>query len=247
MKYLWIHILITLVIFLSCKKAEDRPCLKFVGEESTKTIHLNKTDSLYLFDNIEYTLIPDTENFVELKGGENLLNHIELLNYSKKLEVRNKNTCNFMRSYKKKIKALIHVKEINYIHFEGTEVLSNQDTLKSGELRLVIRDGAGPVDLTIKNGYTSAAVTHGWGDFTLRGTTYSAFLNCNTNSFCNTVNLIVDTELNVYSNTGGNMTVNAEGSNLFATLNRDGDILYKGDPSSIQVESNSEGELISIN
>lgn len=246
MKNYWMYILLISIAVFSCKKAEDRSCLKFVGDESSQIISLGNTDSLYLFDNIEYTLIPDTENFVELKGGENLLNHIECLSYDDKLEVRNNNKCNFIRSFKKKVKAFIHIKEIIYIHFEGTEYLVNQDSLQSGELRLVIRDGAGSVELTVKNSYMSAVVTHGWGDFTLHGTTNVAFLNCNTNSFCNTSDLNVDTNLKVYSNTGGNMTVNADGTNLEASIIRDGDVLYKGVPNSIEIEDSGEGEVIEL-
>jgi hypothetical protein len=246
MKNYWIYIIVISFIAISCKKAEDRTCFKFVGDESTKIISLEKTDSLYLFDNVVYTLVPDTINYVELKGGENLLNHIECLHYDDKLEVRNNNKCNFLRSYKKKVEAFIHVKNIRFIHFEGAEKLINQDTLKSGELRLIIRDGAGPVELTVENGYMSATITHGWGDFTLHGTTYSAFLNCNTNSFCNTSDLNVDTDLKVYSNTEGNMTVNADGTNLHAITKRGGDILYKGVPNSIEIEDPGDGEVIGI-
>jgi len=246
MKNYWIYILLISSILFSCKKAEDRSCLKFVGDESTKIIALEKIDSLYLYDNIEYTLVPDNENFIELKGGKNLLNHIEYLNYDDKLEVRNNNKCNFLRSYKKKVKAFIHVKEIKYIHFEGAEKLTNQDTLKSGELRLVIRDGAGPVELTVENSYMSAAITHGWGDFTLHGTTLTAFLNCSTNSFCNTTDLKVANDLKVFSNTGGNMVVNADGTDFNATIKRNGDILYTGVPNSIEVENTGDGELIGV-
>lgn len=246
MRKLWTYYFLISILAFSCKKAEDRSCFKFVGDEVTKTIELQQIDSLYLYDNIIYTLIPDTTNYVELKGGENLLNYIECLNNDKKLEVRNNNKCNFLRSYKKKVTAYIHVKEVKYIHFEGAEKLTNEDTLVSGELRLFIRDGAGPVDLTVVNGYMSAAITHGWGDFTLRGMTQTAFLNCNTNSYCNTTDFKVESDLNVYSNTGGNMVINANGANLSATIKRDGDILYSGVPNSINIEDTGEGELIKI-
>ena len=246
MKSFWFYFMLISLLAFSCKKAEDRTCFKFVGDEATKTISLQQMDSLYLYDNLIYTLIPDTGNFVELVGGENLLNHIECINSNNKLEVRNNNKCNFLRSYKKKVNAYIHVKEIKFIHFEGAEKLTNQDTLTSGELRLFIRDGAGPVELTVDNGYMSAAISHGWGDFTLHGFTENAFLNCNTNSFCNTTDLFVDTELNVYSNTGGNMTVNATGTQLNATIKRDGDILYLGQPSTIKIEDTGSGEVIPV-
>ena len=244
MRSLWMYIITILFFAISCKKAEDRACLKFVGDEASKSIALEQTDSLYLYDNLIYTLVPDTSNFIELKGGENLLNHIECSNYHDKLEVRNKNKCNFLRSYKKKVEAYIHFKEIKFIHFEGAEKLTNEDTIVSGELRIFIRDGAGPVDLTVKNTYLSVVVTHGWGDFTMHGKTTNAFLNCNTNSFCNTLDLMVDNDLKVFSNTGGKMLVNAQGTFLNAIIKRNGDILYTGVPSSIELDDQGDGELL---
>lgn len=247
MKNGWIYMIVIFIALCSCKKAENRSCFKNAGNEKTEVISLKSIDSLFLYDNIIYTLIPDTITFLELSGGENLLNHIEYLDFDKKLVIRNNNKCNFLRSFKKKIKAAIHIQKINYIHYEGTEGLKNKDTLKSGELRLIIRDGAGPVDLTVKNSYQSAVITHGWGDFTLRGSSSSVFLNCNTNSFCNTVDLKVKNTLKVLSNTGGNMTVNSEGTNLEAIIKRDGNILYEGTPNTIDLDKTGDGMLIKLN
>ncbi|MEX1192330.1 MAG: DUF2807 domain-containing protein [Brumimicrobium sp.] len=250
MKHILIHtILGILILSVGCKKAEDRNCLKSNGNTSSLKLNFeNEVDSLFLFDNLEYIIIPDSINYIELIGGKNLLNHIDAQYSNAGISIRNENKCNFLRSYKQKIKAEIHIKSIRAILYEGGETLTNLDTLKSPELRLTIRDGAGPVDLTVENGYMSAVVTHGWGDFTLHGKTSNTFLNCSTNSFCNALDLKTANSLVVNSQTEGDMKVNVNGTQLKAILNRNGNILYKGVPNTVQlIDSVGNGQLIDLN
>ncbi len=243
------YLIIFSVLFLfSCKKAENRACLKGAGEESERIVSTDKKiDSLYLFDNLYYTLVQGNETKVELSGGENLLLHIDVEFSNGKLTILDKNKCNFLRSYKNKIRAKIYVDSIRYIQYEGGKELKSLDTLRSNELRLMIRDGAGSTDLTLLNGYTSATVTNGFGDFILRGKVNSAHLHCSTNSFCDTRSLKVLNNLIVKSNTVGKMLVNASGTKLSAIIYQKGNIEYIGIPSTISLETYGEGKLVDLN
>lgn len=235
-------------LFFSCKKANERVCFKGTGEKSERIVNSEmEFDSLFLFDNLYYSLIPGNESKVVLTGGENMLEHIEVDFSDGKLSVSNKNKCKFLRSYKNEIHAKIYVNYITYIHYEGSKELKSLDTLHSGELRLIIRDGAGSTDLTLRNGYTSATVSHGFADFTLRGETQYAHLHCSTNSFCDTRSLKVTKELIVYSNTVGKMLVNASQAEFFATITQSGNIEYVGYPSMISLDAKGEGQLIDLN
>src|SRR5690554_2283326 len=184
-----IILLLSVLFLFSCKKAHERVCFKSKGEEAALDVSFDKDiDSLFLYDDLFYTLIQGEESKITLTGGENLLEHIEVISENRKLTVLNKNKCNFLRSFKNKIHAIIYVDSVRSIHYEGSGQLHSQDTLFSNELRLSITDGAGDVNLTLKNGYTSAVITHGFGNFTLKGKTTYAFLHCNTNSYCDTRN-----------------------------------------------------------
>ncbi|MDX1653440.1 MAG: DUF2807 domain-containing protein [Brumimicrobium sp.] len=240
-------IVFCVAVISSCKKAEERTCLKSAGEEEQLEIALSvEPDTLYLFDNIEYEIIPDTINFVQLEGGKNLLKHVEILEKDKRIDIQDRNKCRFLRNYKKKIKAKIHLKETSYIHYEGGEELISRDTLKSGELRLFIRDGAGPVSLIVENGYMSATISHGWGDFTLKGKTLYCYLSCSTNSFCDATELQVENTLKVNSNTEGDMKVNADGAYLDVDILRKGNVLYTGNPTGISLKKEGDGDLIDM-
>jgi hypothetical protein len=233
------------ILFLSCKKAEERSCFKSAGDHSERIVSFSgNIDSLFLYDNIIYNLIPDTLEKVVFEGGENLLNFASVKFENNGLTIENKNRCNFLRNYQKKITANIHFNQIRYLYFQGSEPLTALDTLKSGEFRVLIRDGAGSVDLTVENGYTSIVISHGHGDFTLRGKSTITFLNCFTNSFCDATAHTSNQRLIVSSNTQGDMKVNAEGIILEGFIQRAGNIISYGEPSQINLEVNGTGGLI---
>lgn len=240
--------ILIILVFFSCEKAEDRVCFKSTGDHSERTINtLENIDSLNLYDDIYYTLQQSNETKVVLTGGKNLLAHIDVDFNNGNLTINNNNKCKFLRSYKNKIRAKIYVDSITYIYYEGAKELISKDTLRSKELRLLIRDGAGSTDLTLINGYTSATVTNGFGDFTLKGKTLYGFLSCSSNSYCDTRSFLVNNELVVKSNTVGKMLVNVNQSKLFATIHKSGNIEYVGDPTSIVLTNNGEGYLVDLN
>lgn len=240
-------ITILLLFSLSCKKAEDRSCFKSIGEKSSLDTSMQAYDTLKLYDDINYVIVPDTAFKVEVEGGENLIKHIKMVNENNTLSITNENKCNFLRKLNEKVTVFIHGSHINYIYYEGSESLTSIDTLFSNELRLFIRDGVGDVDLTIENGYTSAVISHGWGNFTLRGKTLSAFLNCSTNSTCDTRELKINNELKVSSNTQGDMYVNADVEFFHCIIHQKGNIFYEGTPTQTSFEYYHEGDIIDLN
>lgn len=240
-----IRLLTYLVLILaafSCKKAEDRSCFKSTGADSEfKIVTESPIDSLYLNDNFTYLLVPDEEEYVLIQGGEHVIPFVSITQTTGRIDVSNDNKCNFLRSFKKKITVEIHLKQLRYLEYKGGGSVTATDTLDAPYFRLKIVDGGGPVDLTLSSSYIEGVITAGYGDFTLRGETNSAFFLCQTNSFCNTNELVVSGDLSVYSNTGADMYVNAEGSNFTARIGRKGNIYYSGTPNQITTELNGEG------
>ena len=244
-----LSLILCLVVFaFSCKKAEDRICFKSIGKEKSIETIVDSYDTLRLYDDIKYQLIPDTIFKVEVIGGENLIKHIDVQHANNTLTVENNNKCNFLRRLDERVTVKIYTSDLNYIQYEGSEELKSTDTLYSSVLRLNIRDGAGDVDLTVLNGYTSAVVSHGFGGFRISGQTLNAFLNCNTNSTCDARSLKVSQELNVNSNTQGDMYVNATGTDSFVGVtNQQGNIYYLGIPDLTEFKNYHTGEIINLN
>src|SRR5690554_3813642 len=89
-----------LYICLSCGKKKS--CFKSVGGSSTLEYVFNQDiDSLFLNDNIKYTLIPSSNPRIQLIGGENYIALVDVVFGDKKLIVTDGNKCDFLHSYDK--------------------------------------------------------------------------------------------------------------------------------------------------
>lgn len=241
---------VSLVIFLvfaisACKKADQRNCFKSIGSETTKTIALPAFDKLLLKEHIEYVLIQDSTDQLVIRGGENLVNfiHFEIVEENR-IKIENKNKCNFLRKLNTKIIVEIHYTEINDIHFEGTESLTNIGTMEIRYLSLLIRDGAGSVKLNIDTPLTFADISHGWGDYTFTGKTEYAEIRARSNGYCDVLGLVVRDSLYTSNSTAGTIKVNADGIPLRGEILTNGKTMYRGTPSLIDVKITGTGKLV---
>lgn len=241
-------VFVLLVFVYSCKKSEDRTCFKKWGKDSTREVSLPAFDKLEVYEQIEVVLIQDSSNRLVIIGGENVVNFVEFeVDSDKKLVLRNKNKCNFLRSYDKKIKVEIHFTELINVYFEGTEPMYSKDTLTSDYFTLFVRDGAGSIDLTLKSKVINAEVAHGWGDYTLKGKTDYARIAAKSNGFCNTYGLDVSDSLFVFCQTSSIMKVRADQIPMRVTMINNGIVEYKGIPSSINFQQFGTGQIINAN
>ena len=231
----------------SCKKAEDRQCLKSTGSIINQEIGMPSFSKLDLNEKIEYCLVQDTICKVMLNGGENLLNEVKISVSNDRLVITNENKCNFLRSYKKVIKAEIHFVNITEINYRGTEELTNTDVLNLPWLTLSILNSSGSVKLNINSNSIYANASGGYGDFNLSGNTNYANLYIDNNGFCNTYGLKVKDSVRVISNTMGTMMVNSDNTILKADIKNGGNIFYEGVPSSIVLNKIGKGNLLKEN
>jgi hypothetical protein len=247
MKTRFFYIIVVLSILIACKKAEDRSCFKTVGAETTKEIYTAGFNQLHLKEHIIYTLVQDTVEKIVLTGGKNLLNLIDIQVADNILEIKNSNRCNFLRTYKKKVRAEVHFKDLINIDFEGTEELTNKDTLNLKWFFILIKNGAGPVKLNVNATSIDALISHGFGDFTFNGVTSNANFNIRSNGFCDVYGLKVKDSLTVISATPGTLKVNAQNTVFKAQIEADGNILYKGKAKNVSLNKLGKGNLINVN
>lgn len=236
------------ILLFGCKKAEDRSCWKVAGNQSSKIVELEDFSTLFLGAHIEYTLIQDSMDYVEIIGAENLLNLVSTNIEGEKLSVENKNKCNFLRSYKKKgIHMNIHFTSLHNIEFQGTEYLRNEGVLNLPYFTLTIKDGAGPVELTINSNEVYASVSHGYGDFTLHGSTNYGNFNLNSNGFCNTRDFQINDSIDIISNTSMLTRFNVDNAQTRVEIKNIGNVEYLGTPSSLEIEQFGTGEVLDGN
>ncbi|MES2800072.1 MAG: DUF2807 domain-containing protein [Bacteroidota bacterium] len=240
-------LILTCAFLLSCKKEQDRKCLKSTGSDGEKEIVLPSFNRLFLKEQLAYVLVQDTVEKIVIKGGENLLNFVDAKVSNGLLFIENKNKCNFLRTYKKVLTVEIHFVNLINIHYEGSETLTNTGKLNLTWFTLAIEDGGGPVDLNFDAYSVFTIINNGWGDFTYRGTVDYARFEVRSNGYCNTYGLEVKDSISVISYTPAPLKINADGAKLKAEISWKGDIYYKGitDGSPILYDYN-EGELIYV-
>ena len=231
--------------FSACKKAENRKCFKTVGSETTKTISLPTFNKLLLREHLQYVLIQDSTNQLVVRAGENLVNFVEYsLDDEGRLTVENKNKCSFLRKMSTKVIVEIHYTSINDIHFEGTESLTNVGELKGHYISLLIRDGAGSVNLNINTALAYADISHGWGDYTFTGKAEYAEIKARSNGFCDAMGLEVRDSIFTSSATAGTIKLKANGIPLRGEILTNGKIVYRGTPSLIDIKIIGTGSLM---
>lgn len=237
------------VIFVfGCKKAEDRSCFKSMGKQSEKTIFLSDFRLLEVYEHLEVVLIQDSTDKLVISGGENLLNFVSSeITSEGVLILRNENKCNFLRKQNEKLKVEVHFTELINILFQGTEPMSCIDTIHSPYFVFLIRDGGGTVDLTVNSESVQGDISHGWGNYFLRGKSNFARIAARSNGYCDATDLLVRDSIRFFSNTQGTIKLRANGIPLRGEILVDGDVWYTGFPSEIDYISFASGKLISKN
>lgn len=243
-----ILLVISFLLFVaSCKKPEDRKCWKSAGEESSLVIDLPDFKRLTLGPHIKFTLVQDTTCYAVVGGGKNLLKFIHFDMPEDELIVTNGNKCNFLRSYKKEVSVEIHVRELDFIQFEGTKELVCANTLNQDYTSVVIRDGAGKFNLDINCYNLNFVITHGWGNFNLSGNVDYLRMEANGSGFGNAYSLAINDSVNVISNSSADLRIRANNIPFRVQTNSLGDVYYRGIPSFIEFNKYGDGDLIDEN
>lgn len=241
--------LIPVIVFFSCKKAEDRNCMKAAGKQTSLTIALPDFSKLHVGPKIEVVLVQDIENKIVIHGRDNLINHISYdMDDEGFLNLKNNNKCDFLRSYEKnKIKAEIHFVNLNELYFEGTDDLTTNGIINTSNMKLTIQDGGATVYLHLNCQKISANQGHGYGDFVLSGHCQDAHLRITSNGFGDATGLTVANELIVISSSPVSSAINAEGANTTVEINGSGNVKYIGTPLSMNFIQYGTGQLINGN
>jgi hypothetical protein len=235
--------LFILLWLVACKKPADRACLKKSGNYTSFTISLNEFNRLHLKEHLRYVLVPDTVSKVIVKGGSNLIGFIEANQDGSLLTLSNKNRCHFLRNYEYP-EVEIHYSTLVNILYEGTETLTNSDTLKTNYLVLTLKDGAGSVDLCIDAIDVKLDNTHGWGKALLRGKTDFCSVNLMGDGSFDGRELSVSTRFNMISASSLDQYLSAPNIPLYAQIKGVGNVYYFGTPSNIYFSRYGSGNLI---
>ena len=237
------------ILFGSCKKPSDRSCYKTTGSIINKIIPLGSFSQINLGPYIQYELIQDTLNFIEISSGENLINFISSDIEGGTLIIKNNNKCRFLRYRKEKVTVKIHFSELNSIFYHGSEPLISLDTLDFSQknISIVLDDGSGSIDLKIKANNISLSSPGGFSDITLAGSCSFFRVEFEGNSSFFSKNLYVKDSIHLFYHSFLYSELRSNNCKLKAELSGIGDVGYFGIPSLILTNYYNSGRLIDKN
>lgn len=139
------------VFFVSCNKENAPDLIKSTGEQKTIVKHLEGYHSIKIYDHIDIELKQGNEYKAEVTAGKNLIPKIEFKVKDSLLTIKNKNTANWVRSYKKNdVKVVLYLPILKNIRIEqfGSGTIYCKDTLKANEVNIDMQS-SGDFDIVI--------------------------------------------------------------------------------------------------
>jgi hypothetical protein len=133
------HILagiLCLYFFNFCSKEKTFDCVKSTGDLKKEDRYFDNFSVLYVEDNINVVLVQSLAGKVTVEAGENLLSKIKCVQEGKKLTIKNKNTCNWVRKYDVPINIYVGVDQIKEISQSGYGKISEGEYIKTDTLRI---------------------------------------------------------------------------------------------------------------
>ena len=242
------YLLFILLLVFSCKKPDERACLKKSGDNTKRIINPGDFSRIYLKEHLNYVMIQDTANYVVVDGGENLVGFVNCSIDGNELVISNENKCKFLRYKTGKITVEIHFINLTSLVYQGTELLTNRNNWNFNQINIDLKDAGGSMKLTNFNGnklflYNS----HGWGDITLSGSVNSFRAEMSGNGYFDSRDFNVADSISVISNSSTISKLNSDNCLLKAQLKSIGDIWYFGFPNQLWKEELSSGKLVDMN
>jgi hypothetical protein len=241
-KYIRFFLLLLLpLLFSSCKKENRCDCIKRTGEIIMDVRHPGTFDKILVENNLNVFITEDPDPVCEVtvEAGEHIAPLIKTEIVDGTLFIRNKNRCNWTRSYQKPLNVYIRMPKITFITSDGTGNVTSQNTITTDTLDIQTKN-SGSIELTVKN-LRVLTHMHGSGDVTLHGITSEHDISIGGTAYIYAQELQT-TYTYIHTFTLGASYIRA-GNLLICRLDEKGDIFCFGSPVTVQKEQNGKGQL----
>jgi len=108
-----------LLALLGCTKENEAGCFTSTGNIVTERRSLPPFQVLTAYDNVQVTLVQDSETYAEVRAGKNLQDDIRLEVQDDQLTIRNTSRCNWVRRYNTPREVTLHVPRLTSIFLRG--------------------------------------------------------------------------------------------------------------------------------
>lgn len=165
-----ILLLFLLLNALSCKKADLLDCFNSTGKIEKVERETGDFNSVVLKDNINLFIQPSTQNKLVLEAGSNLMNKIKTeVNEEGVLEIRNENTCNWVRSFDKPLNVYLEFKTLDSLEYRSIGTVTCDDTLRMDHFLVNVHEGSGILNLKVNIREFQVNLHYGTADINVSG------------------------------------------------------------------------------
>ena len=227
-------------LLLACKKQTDLDCFTSNGSEKTEVRQVGAFNSIDVVDKIDVMIYSGNEYKVEVTCGDHIIKNIITTVEDGTLKLQNINTCNFVRGYKRTIKASITLPYLKFLRNEGVGTSRLADNFVQDTV-VVRAESSGDIYVggTFNQIRTSS---HGNGDIYLNGSANSLDVYMFGINFLHAESLNVKDFIFVETYSIGDCYVNTQNTGQLAyNIWDQGNIYYTGHPSAIVNVSHDQG------
>ena len=226
---------------LSCKKENAFDCFKSTGSDISETRLLEDFTSIELRNKVDVNITNGNDFKIEVVAGKNIIKNIATKVVNGVLIIENKNTCNFVRGYKRKVTVNISAPKITGIVTNNGVGTIRFDQQYSQDTLVLRTESAG--DIYVNGNYNQIRTSaHGNGDIYLSGVCNSLYVYTFGTNFLKAENLTINNYAFVETLSLGDCYLTIDSLPKFEyNIHKSGNIYYKGNPISMVDVSSSEG------
>lgn len=235
--------LIVVILFsFSCNKSNTRHCIKTNGEYILEKRIVSTAKALVVEKRLKLNLIQDSSDFIEIYAGKNLIPFIEAETENDTIYFRNKNKCNFIRSFEDSVVINYHFTKLEAIRYESAGAIRTPSEINIPKLKIHSWYGSGAVNLKLATDSLFIFLHTGPGDVNVAGKGRHVYIYSAGQGFVDTKEFNAQSAHVSFSGSG-KVEVFAS-SNLLAEIFDQGDVYYYGNPSTVNSKITGKGKLI---
>jgi hypothetical protein len=228
----------------SCNKENAPDCFQSAGEYATLERSLDNFMFIELNDYIQYELLDTAFSGVIITAPKNLIPDIETEVNMGKLTIHNRNTCNFVRSFKKKITVRICSPNFADIQNFSTGDIRTVNAIRARKFVMENRHAAGLHRIEVEADTVILNVHTGVCDVVVLGKAHAVALF---NQGLGTLDGRAMNATMAFVNNSSINTVYVNSTNyLFSFIKSSGSVYYSGSPIQIDSEIQGQGQLIPL-
>jgi hypothetical protein len=220
-------------------------CLTSAGEETTERRELPAFHDLTVADNVNVTLVQDTETYAEVRTGANLQADLKLEVQGSRLFISNESRCNWARSYAVAHDVVLHLPRLINMDHIGQGTVRTQGRFRADTAYYHMK-GTGDYDLDLQSHYLWLD-QYELGDYRLRGTTDQLLLSGGgLGRFFATDMRARACYVNLTIYAGNDVYVNGS-EEVAGTLAGPGTVYYSGNPTTADIRVTGKGKVVKLN